>query len=250
MSTYNFTFLNKRYRNEQHLEDIEIELDPDQLDRKSDFIIDDIDLEILPYDIESEKDQINTIIDKRNIRWLCHFTPRENLDGIKKEGLKIKNHLDSNAVRTDPGRCDRYSNAICLSISKPNVWMLQKKIEQGFDLCLLLIDPAVLYEKKCVFYPHNAATASCRSMDVSEITGAASLESLFDDPISFQKSGQEPQAIWRNRNKNKKLQKSETTSDQAEVQCLENIEPKYIQHIIEGDILLTYDELLDLVDEQ
>lgn len=94
---------------------------------------------------------ISEIIKQRNIRWLCHFTPRKNLKEIKRIGLKPRNLLDHTAIFTDSFRYDQNKNAICLSISKPNKWMFDMKRKQGFDLCLLLIDPAILYKKNCLF---------------------------------------------------------------------------------------------------
>lgn len=194
------------------------------------------------WDLVLDADQllISQVIERRNIRWLCHFTPRANLEGIKKNGLKTRNLLSYNeAIVTDRYRYDRYKNAICLSISKPNQYMLKRKLEQGYDLCLLLIDPAVLYKKECIFYPHNAATASFRNASPESFKGENALEELFANPITFQKSEQEP-TIW---NRVSSLHDYETTSAQAEVQCLESIEPEYILRIFENDIPLTYDDI-------
>ena len=123
--------------------------------------------------------------------------------------------------------------------------MFNKKCEQGFDLCLLLISPEILYKKNCLFFPHNAATASYRNINIESLKDEQALENLFANPISFQKSGKPPQDIFRFHY----LLDCETTSDQAEVQCLENIETQYITHIFEYDIPLTYDEIKARVDE-
>lgn len=187
---------------------------------------------------------ISEIIKQRNIRWLCHFTPRKNLKEIKRIGLKPRNLLDHTAIFTDSFRYDQNKNAICLSISKPNKWMFDMKRKQGFDLCLLLIDPAILYKKNCLFYPHNAATASYRSMERTLFSTEQALENLFSDVITYQKSGREPQDIHRSWNM--ELENCETTSDQAEVQCLDIIEPEYIKCIIEDqNIPLSYQEILE-----
>lgn len=188
------------------------------------------------------------LIEQRNIRWLCHFTPRQNLESIKRIGLRTRDFLDNNAVFTDLFRYDKNSQAICLSISKPNKWMFNKKREQGLDLCLLLIDPSVLYNKHCLFYPHNAATKSYKETDIANFSGEGALERLFDEVITFQKSGQVEQRIFRSWNL--ALQDCETTSDQAEVQCLDTIEPEYIQYIIEENIPLSYKEISEYVNNQ
>ncbi len=192
--------------------------------------------------LDSEQLLISQVIDRREIRWLCHFTSRQNLENIRKFGLVSRDLLPENTVITDSFRYDQHPNAICLSISKPNSWMFKKKQEQGLDLCLLLIDPIVLYKKQCLFYAHNAATACYRNVDPCHFTGEVALEKLFNEIITYQKSGCNPQHIARDWNK----RDCETTSDQAEVQCLENIEPNYILHIFENSIPLTYDDILSL----
>lgn len=196
--------------------------------------------------LDSEQVLLSQVVENRNIRWLCHFTPRENLENIKKNGLKTRDLLFSwENTFTDLSRFDQYRNAICLSISKPNKWMFNRKVEQGFDLCLLLISPEILYRKNCLFYPHNAATASYKNIDIKQIKGELALEKMFADSVSFQKSQCFPSTIERH----SFLENCETTSDQAEVQCLENIETQYITHIFEYDIPLTYDEIKVRVDE-
>ena len=196
--------------------------------------------------LDADQLLISQVIERRNIRWLCHFTPRSNLENIKQNGLKTRDLLsDWETTVTDQARFDQHRNAICLSISKPNSWMFNKKCEQGFDLCLLLISPEILYKKDCLFFPHNAATASYRNINIECLKGEQALENMFANPISFQKSGKLPQDIFRFHH----LLNCETTSEQAEVQCLESIEPQYITHIFEENIPLTYDQILNRVEE-
>lgn len=196
--------------------------------------------------LDSEQLLISQVIERRHILWLCHFTPRSNLENIKRSGLKTRDLLSNwETTVTDQARFDQHRNAICLSISKPNSWMFNKKCEQGFDLCLLLISPEILYKKNCLFFPHNAATASYRNINIESLKGEQALENLFANPISFQKSGKPPQDIFRFHY----LLDCETTSDQAEVQCLDNIEPQYIMHIFEENIPSTYDEILNQVEK-
>lgn len=194
--------------------------------------------------LTAEQYLIHSVIQNRNIRWLCHFTPRQNLENIKLFGLKPKHLLAFNeAITTDSVRCDRHRDAICLSISKPNKWMFQMKQNQGMDLCLILISPRVLYEKNCVFYPHNAATASYRDISDNELKGGQALERMFDNSVHFQRSGKAPSNIYRNLG----LLNCETTSDQAEVQCLDIIEPEYINHIFDESIPLEYKDIESVI---
>lgn len=190
---------------------------------------------------------IKEIIKKRNIKWLCHFTPRENLEFIKKDGLQPRNLITHQYQVTDTGRFDRFKNSICLSISKPNKWIFDKKKESGLDLCLLLISPDILFEKECLFYPHNAATASYRNIDINELKGYQALENLFLPSISYQKSNLPIQTSYRN----DYLLDCETTSDQAEVQCLDIIEPKYIEYILdENPIPLEYNDIISCIENR
>lgn len=186
---------------------------------------------------------IQSVIARHNIQWLCHFTHRQNLESIKQNGLLPRNLLPAEALITDQVRADQ-SNAICLSISKPNKWMFEMKQKQGADLCLILISPDVLYEKNCLFYPHNTATKSFRNLSISHFQGDNALEALFAPEITYQKAQREPQSIYRNSS----LVDCETTSDQAEVQCLDIIEPKYILHIFDGKIPLEYEEIRSLME--
>ena len=90
--------------------------------------------------LDSEQLLISQVIERRHILWLCHFTPRSNLENIKRSGLKTRDLLSNwETTVTDQARFDQHRNAICLSISKPNSWMFNKKCEQGFDLCLLAL---------------------------------------------------------------------------------------------------------------
>ncbi|MBS9783643.1 MAG: DUF4433 domain-containing protein [Pasteurella sp.] len=186
-------------------------------------------------------------IESRNIQWVCHFTPRENIENIKKFGLLPRNQIEHStyvdALVTDNERWDGNLDTICLSVSKPNSWMFKMKEKEGFDLCLLLIDPKVLYEKKCIFYPHNAATKSYKHIQKTDLMGVRAFNNLFSETITYQKSGQEPTVMHRS----PLLMSAETTSDQAEIQCYDRIEPECIRYIIEEKIPHTYQEICSFV---
>lgn len=181
-------------------------------------------------------------IDRRNIKWLCHFTPQSNLENIKRYGLLMRHELPGQVTITDTMRADKASNAICMTISKPNKWMFEKKQREDHNLALLLISPDVLFMRKCLFYPHNAATASLRKRPVEEFMTIDAFKNLFAEEVSYQKSGCNLQTINRN-NHNPTLDAVETTSDQAEVQCLEQISPQHIMRTITFNIPLTYQDV-------
>ncbi|EFM8250098.1 DUF4433 domain-containing protein, partial [Escherichia coli] len=180
------------------------------------------------------------IVIDRNIKYLCHFTPKSNLDKIMRDGLNLRD-IETMEV-TDQSRFDGSKN-ICLTISEPNIWMINDKKEKGFDLALLIINPKILYEKECLFFPYNAATKCYRNLSTEYFTGAAALERLFDKQITFQKSQQEPQTVYRNA----LLKPSITTSKQAEVQVTEKIDAIDIMFIInDGDICLNEKQIEEI----
>lgn len=183
-----------------------------------------------------QKGEIKAFLEERNISFLVHFTPKENLDSIRKNGLVLRNKLPSLAVVTDSKRYDG-GDGICLSISKPNFRMLKKKYDQGFDLALLILKKEILYEKKCLFFPHNAASAEYRNKHISEFIGVNALKKLFLSSFSVQLSQKESYFDRVD------LELSETTSEQAEIQCFESIAPENIIYIFEKYIPDTYSEL-------
>lgn len=202
--------------------------------------------ELLSSQMSEEQFAIRQIIQRRKIRWLCHFTPCENLPSIEKEGLRPRNLISHDFYITDGSRYDQHRDSICLSISQPNTFLLDKKMQSG-KLYLLLIAPNVLYEKECLFFPHNAATASYRNIDPHFFQGAEALENLFSDEVNYQKSNGCNYTVFRKNSH--KLLDCETTSKQAEVQCLDIIEPEYIKCVIEGDISMNYTKLSKFISE-
>lgn len=183
---------------------------------------------------------IKEIIEHRNIKWLCHFTPRSNLNNIKKNGLLLRDNIYSEFEVTDTQRWDNNNNAICLSISEPNKWMFNYKKSQGVDLCLILIDPKIMYTKDCLFFQHNAATKSYRNKLNCEFSGATALEKLFDQNIRFLRASDTQEQVI---NRASYCHLFATTSSQAEVQCLENIESRFILTVFEENIPLYHDHI-------
>lgn len=188
---------------------------------------------------------IRAFADYRGIRWLCHFTDRKNLPDILKNGLLPRNLLPDTAAVSDPLRFDRCADSLCLSVSLHNHWMLNKKIEQGIiDPCLILLSPRILWEKQCAFYPHNAATACYRNIPFEGMSGLYRFKAMFDPVISFQKANG-TSGMWARQNHQHFC---EPTSQQAEVQCLQAIEPAYILYVIERNPPPSYDGLAAMID--
>lgn len=187
----------------------------------------------------NNKEDIKKIVSDRNIKYLCHFTPKSNLDKIMRDGINLRD-IETMVV-TDQSRFDGSKN-ICLTISEPNTWMINDKKKKGFDLALLIIDPKILYEKECLFFPYNAATKGYRNLPAEYFTGAVALERLFDKQITFQKSQQEPQTVYRNGFSKPSI----TTSNQAEVQVTEKIDAIDIMFIINDDICLNQEQIEEI----
>ncbi len=65
-----------------------------------------------------------SILEKRNIRNLIHFTRAENLLGIIENGLLPRDCLDADTcIFNDEYRYDQCEDAVCTSIEFPNYKM-------------------------------------------------------------------------------------------------------------------------------
>lgn len=141
-------------------------------------------------------------IARRGIEYLIHFTPTINLYGILEQGRlmsrKILESLDiqkfdiSDYVEfPDKIRYDD-KNFINLSISKPNIFLLNRFKEQTKDFpdigwCVLKIAPKHIYVKETKFAVTNAASKDANSIG---ITGdIEKFKMLFAERININKDG-------------------------------------------------------------
>ncbi|QIF40626.1 DarT ssDNA thymidine ADP-ribosyltransferase family protein [Kingella kingae] len=120
----------------------------------------------MPIQFPNEADKIREIVRQRNIQWLVHFTHINNINSIVEHGIlprleteQLNNNIGGNFVFPDPSRADR-KNASCLSIMFPNSKMLWHKRQQypDKDWVFLMLEPDILWECDCAFYPTNAAS--------------------------------------------------------------------------------------------
>jgi len=106
------------------------------------------------------KSEIESFVYTRRILNLVHFTQVEKLAFILEEGI-----LSNEKVRQlqrpvlDANRHDKRPGHVCISISFPNYQMFYSYHKgDPLDWCVVLIDPKVLMQKDCLFFPYNAAS--------------------------------------------------------------------------------------------
>ncbi|CAI1017416.1 Uncharacterised protein [Serratia quinivorans] len=162
---------------------------------------------------------IQEIVQQRNITRLFHFTHVDNLSSILENGLISRSELDKkNSVYdyNDEDRIDGYLDAICISISFPNAKMFYKYRRSKLgNWAILEINPSILWDKNCVFYPTNAASNNVRINNHDLMKGGEGFSALFLDDVFL---------VQRDKN----LPNEYPTDVQAEVLVFENIPPQYI----------------------
>lgn len=170
---------------------------------------------------------IQDVINRRNIKFLVHFTRLENLDNILTNGIIPRNdvkdefvnplasllgnqnpkekYIYNDNVRLD-GKCD-YS---CLSIGFPNDLMFYRIRADNPNLkwAVIGISTEVLLNHECLFYPCNAASNEVRHQDIVNYQGVEAFDAMFQNDLSY------PDNV------------------QAEVMVKGVIEPKYIKGCI------------------
>ena len=167
----------------------------------------------------SQYQEIQNIVKNRQIPYLVHFTRLENLHSILKNGLIPRSIIDNapnnsplkTANVNDDIRVDYKTSFNCASISFPNSRMFYKYRKlRGSGWVILLLRPKILWEKKCLFYPVNAASGTVSQLPMTQFSTAQALENMF--------AGERDQ--W--------LQPHDPTDVQAEVMIEGIIESNYI----------------------
>lgn len=180
--------------------------------------------------------EIEKIIQDRGIKKLCHFTQARNLDSIFEHGILSRNKINGlkiDAAVNDRERWDGHTDAISVSISGANYRMLYalgKGKQNRGETCpgdayvLLELDPSLLYELDCAFYPTNAASNRVRHASKTEFQSAQALENMFADGVPCP-AGTYSRAKWN-------LDPCETSDPQAEVLVFETIPAHYINCVL------------------
>ena len=195
---------------------------------------------------------MKTVVEKRDIRYLMHFTQLENLDSILKNGLLPRSKLEEeNIIYTfnDVDRLDAHLDSISCSISFPNYKMFYRlrKTYSDSSWIIILINTSVLWEKKCAFYHVNAARNDVRSIDPDKIGGEDALESVFNEYNDWLAIADKRlhKLITIICGKAKPIRENLgipdrfPTDPQAEVLVFDEVEPKYIEAVLTQSITPT-----------
>ena len=195
---------------------------------------------------ELEREQIKQIIRDREIRNLFHFTPVDNLDSILEKGLKsravIMQNPDEypNVICPDEKRIDGRRNGICLSVSFPNHFLLQKYRERGNnDWAIIVLDINLILkisDRDTLFFQTNAASGRFRGVGDYFLKSPDALQSLFAYEVQLDNIRSLLRRIH--------LPKKYPTNVQAEVMVNNYIECDYIKGVIfdNYELMETYHE--------
>ena len=89
--------------------------------------------------------EIPLFLEARKITTLYHFTPLQNVRSIFNHGILSLDDLRAKGINykaSDENRGDPIANGICISLTKPNDYMLSSKLTQGYQMALLELKPA------------------------------------------------------------------------------------------------------------
>lgn len=166
------------------------------------------------------RDEIRSIVERRGIRDLYHFTQTTNLVGILACGILSRRELSmcgQNAFPSDRYRLDHDVDAVSVSISRidKRMFFSKKKKNRASSWVVLAVTPEILWSLNCRFSWRNAATNAMRS-HVGWRGGPTALNRMFAGGAN-ERAGLDP---------------CYPTSQGAEVQVLEGISPMYISRII------------------
>lgn len=176
---------------------------------------------------------IQTEVTRREITQLLHFTNVTNLPKILVHGIVPRNDLtDGSYEFNDNLRIDGHLNASCVSISHPNSGLFYRFRQNSPNTkwAIISINPRVLWEKSCSFYPRNAASNEVRFTPPTELSDEASFTAMFADEVGqISRLGQN-------------LTLKYTTDLQAEVLVFDTIETRFFERIFysEKSIAETY----------
>lgn len=168
------------------------------------------------------RERIRKSAERREIRYLVHFTQLDNVPSILEHGLLSRRELDERGIPyrwNDENRLDKALDAISLSISFPNYRMffpLRKKNGEA-RWAVLMLDRSILWKYKCAYYYTNAASGELRDEWRGDLQSPEAFERVFASEIE-------------GRSRAKEILKYEyyTTDPQAEVLVFQPIPPERV----------------------
>lgn len=178
---------------------------------------------------------IKQVVQDRGIKKLYHLTQARNLDGIFEHGILPRNELARrkiDAAFNSKLQCRELADTVSVYISGFNYEVLrtleQHKRERGETspgdtFALLELDPSVLYELSCSFFPTGAGVGFFR-IEWETSYGAQALESMFEDGRPSPGGGYS-RTKWD-------LKPWEVSDPNAEVFVFGAIPPRYIMRVL------------------
>lgn len=136
------------------------------------------------------KYEIENMMGSRGIKYLCHFTPIDNLKSILNNGLYSREYIEDNlpsALWTDDVRAEGLKHGICLSLSFPNDKMFYKKRKETegiHEWAVIILDARkVILDFDCAFFATNAAFSDYRNRPLSDFMHSNAFDGLFRDKV-------------------------------------------------------------------
>lgn len=168
--------------------------------------------------------ELPLFLEARKISTLFHFTSLQNLSSIFEHGILGIEDLRSKAIdfkASDHGRQDPILNGICVSLTRPNDYMLSNKLTQGHQLALLELSPAssILRDLCFIASPGNFGRRDHKTRILEwpeKYCGGTGLANLF---------------LNRELRKRYNLDSSQPTDPQAEIVFLDSIPASFISRI-------------------
>lgn len=166
----------------------------------------------------------------RGIKYLVHFTRKENLESIQTRGLQSRQELENMSLPfkyNDNWRGDGFPNAVSLSVTSPNYKMFYslRQKNKSAEWAVILLDACqVLQNCDCAFQSTNAASNLMRGVPIAERKNLVAFDGMFYDSGLRKVRG---------------LKDNEPTDPQAEILCFDTIPPKFFKDIVFAGELFT-----------
>lgn len=169
-----------------------------------------------------DRERIKTDSSARSIKEIVHFTRRENLRSIATHGLLSREQLKRRGLPfqpTDYQRMDQRLDHISLSIAMLNRRILKAKgmDKRARSYAVCVVDPSVLWELDCLFFPENAAHHRNREIDEANFSSYEAFTDMLDWRLSGLLGNLEPTGV--------------PFDEQAEVMIRGSVSLRYIKRI-------------------